>query len=346
MTYRTDVGWRAFSHSTKEADFGTAESIDANGRLYYEGEPADRKVHEFFSNKDEVNGTVGSQPDRFETLAYILEHQHVQRAMPHNVALFAALALGKITTTEVVGGSVYQHRMEIPTLGSAVELDSVTMLEYNGLEYNKFAGIVCSDIALEMGAGPTHVRLTAGIKGCGKREAWSDTTPTCIAESYLTHGDVKLYRGGSVLDSGASASGGDALHAKLISCNYSFANGARPHFEPGHDSPTLVSRFERDAIEQTLSCVLEVTTDQEHQTALTNGTEYVLYIPITGGQIGATGYYYYIHLVFPRVVYKDAVAGATDRKLTRACEFEILKDSSYDSSVYITCQNAQATYLG
>lgn len=134
--------------------------------------------------------------------------------------------------------------------------------------------------------------------------------------------------------------------AKLQSFEYGVSTDPRPIYEVG-DNSGYVSRVDRgEKWNHSLSAILEMV-DDTHKTALVNGTEYVLSIPIVGSVIsgGSGNLNYEAELIFPRVVYREARKDLDGDVVVVNADFEVMEDTTFGSVIF-RVQNKQAAYLG
>ncbi len=344
-TKRISTGWRGFSIA-KEASYGIPAGIST--AFNFEGPITDVQPNEVQTNENETTGL--NEPSIQEILNWKLDGMHQQRAMPHNLAFFLTLVMGKVTTDQpddVNDPTVYRHFIERDLAN--IDLPSVTLLEYDGIANKCFAGLFGKSVKIS-GARGDFVKLEAQFGGKGNEEANADPKPTVVGESYLRYGDVNFNRGGSL---SGTVAGGDILvnglpisfKADLLSFDWTMDNQAKTFYEMG-DSSGYVTRVERgDRFQQNLLAVLEMQ-DESHKTGLVNGTEYVLHIPVTGAVIagGSGSFNYSCDIIFPKVVYKEAKKDRDGEVVTVNAEFQVLEDTTY-GSVIVKVINEQTGYL-
>lgn len=343
-TNRISTGWRAFS-LTLETPYRTPETLTAS--LNFEGAPTDIEPNTVQTDENEITGY--SEPTRQDIVDWMLGGTHKQRALPQNIALFAALALGKVTTDQPNAGgdaAVYRHWIE-RNLGTTL-LPSITMVEYDGIGQKRYVGIYGKSLKIS-GARGEFVQMEANFGGAGKEEASAISRPALVAESYLRYGDANLTLGGTLSGTVAAGSlalaGGTSFKVDLKSFEYSVESSANPIYEIG-DNSGYVTRVERgDRWKHSLGAVLEMQ-DDAHKTSLLNGTAYVLNIPIIGSVIagGSGTLNYTVNLLFPKVVYREAKKGVDGRVVKVDAKFEVLEDATY-GSVIIEVVNKVAGYL-
>ncbi|QPJ64585.1 MAG: hypothetical protein G3M78_03910 [Candidatus Nitrohelix vancouverensis] len=344
-TKRISTGWRAFS-TFAESSYGSPATLDTT--LNFEGAPTDVEPNQTQNDEKEVTGYV--EASQHETLNWKLEGAHKQRAMPHNVALFAGLVLGKVTSDQpddVNDPDVYRHYIERDL--TSPEMKSVTMAEFDGVAQKRYAGIFCKSLKLS-GARGDFLKLEASFGGMGKEEASAISMPGKVAESYLRYGDVEFTRGGSLTGSVAAGdlalgSSPTSLKGVLLSFDYSVNADPKTLYEMG-DNSGYVSRVERgERWKHELSATFEMA-DDDHKNALKNGTEYVLNLPIRGAIIGGGSdtLSYEVDLIFPRAVYREARKELEGDVVVVKSQFQILESATY-GSVIIKAQNKQASYL-
>lgn len=344
-TKRITTGWRGFSVA-KETAFGTPATVDT--AFNFEGAPTDVEINEAETNENEITGL--NEPSRHEILNWKLDGVHAQRATPHNLAYFLAAVMGKVTTQTPDGvndPTVRRHWVERDLAN--VALPSVTLIEFDGIAKKRYSGIYGKSLKLRGGRND-FLKLEAGFGGMGKEETSAIGKPAVVQESYLRYGDVEFTRGGALTGSVASgdlAVGGSpvSFKADLRSFEWSVENQAIPVYEMG-DNSGFVSRVERGGrFVHTLSAVLEMQ-DDSHKTALINGSEYVLHIPIVGSVIpgGSGSFNFSAELIFPKVAYREAKKDREDQALIVNAEFQVLEDTAY-GSVIVKIVNEQSGYL-
>ena len=342
-TKRISTGWRGFSMA-KEVSYGTPAGIST--AFNFEGPITDVQPNEVQTNENEVTGL--NEPSIQEILNWKLDGTHQQRAMPHNLAFFLALVMGKIITDQpdnINDPTVYRHFIERDL--NNIVLPSVTLVEYDGIANKRFSGLFGKSVKIS-GARGDFVKLEAQFGGMGKEESSVDSKPTVVGESYLRYGDVNFTRGGSI---SGTVAGGDlsvggsptSLKADLLSFDWTMNNQAKTFYEMG-DSSGYVTRAEQgDRFQQTLTAIFEMQ-DDSHKSGLVNGTEYVLHIPVTGAAIAGGAFNYSCDLIFPKVVYKEAKKDRDGEVVTVNAEFQVLEETTY-GSVIVKVINEQSGYL-
>jgi hypothetical protein len=342
-TQRISTGWRGFSIA-KETAYGTAAELST--AFNFEGPITDVQPKEIITDENETTGL--NEPSIQEILNWKLDGSHQQRAMPHNLAYFLALVMGKVTTDQpddTNDPTVYRHFIERDLAN--VVLPSVTMVEFDGIANKRYSGMFGKSLKMS-GTRGDFVKLEAKFGGMGKEEPNSDSKPAVVGESYLRYGDVNFTRGGSLsgtVTGNDLAVGGSptTFKANLQSFEWTMDNQAKTYYEMG-DSSGFVTRAERgDRFQQNFSAVLEMQ-DDSHKTGLVNGTEYVMNVPITGAVIAGGTYNYSCELIFPKVVYKEAKKDRDGEVVTVNAEFQVLEDTAY-GSVIVKVINEQAGYL-
>lgn len=344
-TKRISTGWRGFSIA-KETSYGTPAAISS--AFNFEGPITDVSPNEVQTDENETTGLNESSIQ--EILNWKLDGSHQQRAMPHNLAYFLALVMGKVTTDQpdnINDPTVYRHYIERDLVNIA--LPSVTMVEYDGIANKRYLGMFGKSLKMS-GSRGDFVKLEAQFGGMGKEEANADSKPSVVGESYLRYGDVNFTRGGSLsgtVAGGDLAVGGSptSFKADLQSFEWTLDNQAQTFYEMG-DASGYVTRAERgDRFQQNLSAVLEMQ-DDSHKTGLVNGTQYVMNIPVTGAVIsgGTDSFNYSCELIFPKVVYKEAKKDRDGEVVTVNAEFQVLDDATY-GSVIVKVINEQTAYL-
>lgn len=344
-TKRISAGWRGFSIA-KETSYGSPAKVST--AFNFEGPITDVQPNEVQTDENEITGL--NEASMQEILNWKLDGSHQQRAMPHNLAFFLAMVLGKVTTDQpdkTNDPKVYRHFIERDL--ENISLPSVTMVEYDGIASKRYSGLFGKSIKIK-GERGDFLKLEARFGGMGKEETNSDSKPGVVGESYLRYGDVNFTRGGSL---SGSVAGGDlkvgksakSFKADLQSFEWSIDNQTKLFYEMG-DSSGYVTRVERgDRFQQNLSAVFEMQ-DDSHKTGLINGSEYVLNIPVTGAVIagGSRSFNYSLELIFPKVVYKEAKKDRDGEVVTVNAEFQVLEDTTY-GSVIAKVINEQSGYL-
>jgi len=344
-TKRITTGWRAFS-AAKESAYGTPQTVDTS--FNFEGPPSDIEPNEAQTDANEITGY--HEATKHEILNWRLDGSHKQRAMPHNIAFFLGAVLGSVTTDQpdvINDPDVYRHWFERDIAGVAVP--SFTLVEYDGVAKKRFAGAFIKSFKLS-GDQNDFIKMEADFGAMGKEESSAISKPAVVAESYLRYGDVELTRGGALsgtVGAGTLAVGSSPTSFKtaLKKFEYGVSSDPRPIYEMG-DNSGYVSRVERgERWNHSLSAVLEMA-DDTHKTALINGTEYVLNIPIVGGVIagGSGNLNYTAELIFPRVVYREARKDLDGDVVVVKADFEVMEDTTY-GSVIVKVQNKQSAYL-
>ncbi len=344
-TKRISTGWRAFS-TAKESVYGSPATVTT--ALNFEGSPTDIEANETQNDEKEVTGFV--EATEHATLNWKLDGNHKQRAMPHNLAIFFGLVMGKVSTDQpdnVNDPDVYRHYIE-RDLTDAV-MKSVTLVEYDGVAQKQFPGVFGKSVKIS-GERGQFLQLEAEFGGMGKELASAVSKPSAVAESYLRYGDVEFTRGGALSGSVAGGdlavgSGPTSFKGALKSFDYSINAEPTTLYEMG-DNSGYVTRAERgERWKQELSAVFEMA-DDAHKTGLTSGAEYVLNIPIQGAVIagGSGNLKYEVDLIFPKAVYREAKKDLDGSIVTVNGRFQVLEDATY-GSVIVKIQNKQSSYL-
>lgn len=203
-TQRIVQGWRSFS-PTEESTFGTPESINAaNGLFPFEGPPADVRPRDVINNEEEITGS--NEMTTLDVLTRTLELTHSQRAMPHNLSLFFAMCMGKVTTDQDTNGAaagMYRHYIERDL--TTIVLKAVTMWEYDGLAQKVYHAVACKSVKVQ-GERNGFCRVEAELIGRGSEATASETKPAKAGERYLRYGDVSIFRGGGLTGTVAAGS--------------------------------------------------------------------------------------------------------------------------------------------
>ena len=211
-TQRIVQGWRAFS-ATEESTFGTPETISATiGRLNFEGSPTDVRPRELIDNSEEITGS--NEMTSLNVLTRGVETTHVQRAIPHNISLFFAMCLGKVTTDQDTNGAaagMYRHYIE--RLLTTLVAKAVTMWEYDGLAQKVYHAVCCKSVQIS-GERSWFCKLEAELLGRGSETVTSESKPAQADENYLRYGDVSIYRGGAL--TGTVAAGSLAYNSAAV----------------------------------------------------------------------------------------------------------------------------------
>jgi hypothetical protein len=343
-TKRITSGWRGLS-TAKEAAYGTPAAIAT--AFNFEGAPTDVEVNESQTDEQEITGS--NEPAKHEILNWKLDSQHVQRALPHNLAWFLGAVMGKVTSAQpdnVNDPTVWRHFFERDLVN--VALPSFTLIENDGVGQKRYPGIFGKTLKLT-GERNDFLKMEAGFGGMGKEETDITAKPAVVAESYLRYGDVNFTRGGSLSGTVAggtlAVTGGSTFKADLRNFEWTIDNQAIPIYEMG-DNSGFVTRVERgDRFTHDLKAVLEMQ-DDAHKTGLINGTEYVLNIPIEGNVIpgGSGAFQFTCELIFPKVVYREAKKDVDGRSVIVNADFQVLEDSTY-GSIIAKIINEQSAYL-
>ena len=159
-TKRISTGWRGFSLA-KESPYGTAAGLST--AFNFEGPITDVQPNEVQTDENETTGL--NEPSIQEILNWKLDGSHQQRAMPHNLAYFLALVMGKITTDQpdnTNDPNVYRHFIERDLAN--ITLPSVTMVEYDGIANKRYSGMFGKSLKMS-GSRGDFVKLEAQFGG-------------------------------------------------------------------------------------------------------------------------------------------------------------------------------------
>lgn len=325
--------WRGFSTSV-QADIATAQPV--NTLLYFEGEPMEPEADQHYLNTDEVTGEV--LPTMARLLTKKFAGKHKGKATPHLVALFASMAMGKDTATVVGATTAYKHKLEIDK--TIVELPKRTMIENDGYLQNKYTGMACTGFTLS-GKRAGFVEFEADLIGTGVEAVDATAKPARVAESYLTYGDAKLYRGGAF--DGTTVTGGTDLSAQLIDFKLTYKNGGKGAYLFGDPSGNAGSIRRGLKVEVDFEANLEIE-DSSHRNALLAGNEYVFWIPIVGSTANGTAKYT-VEVILPRVAYREAKKGVDDGTLKVNGKFAVMADPTYGGLIINVINLQQQSYL-
>jgi len=326
-------GWRAFSLA-KQTDIATPAAVDT--LFNFEGEPMEPEPETFFVNDTEITGELLPTTKRLLTKKF--EGTHRSKAFPHLVGLFASMAMGKDTVSQVGLTLAYEHKIEIDK--TIVELPYRTMIENDGASQFRYTGVACVGFTLS-GSRGGFVEFEANLIGSGAEESDATAKPSRVSESYMTYGDVTLNKGGTY--DGTSVTGGTDISAELVDFKLTFKNNGKGVYLIGDNSGQVGQIRRGSKYEVTLEATLEFE-DQSHRNDLLAGNEFVLELPIVGGVADQTANYT-IQVILPRVAYRQAKKGVDDGILRVAAEFAVLSDPTY-GGIILNVINLQAnSYL-
>lgn len=325
--------WRGFS-LLKQADIKTAEPVDT--LLYFSGDPAEPEANQFYVNSDEVTGEL--MPTKHRLLNRKLAVKHKGKGFPHVVGLFASMAMGKDTATQVGMTTAYNHKIEVDK--TVVELSYRTMVENDGFAQFLYKGVACVGFQLSC-QRDGFLEIEADLVGSASEATDATEKPDMVDESYLTYGDAKFFKGGAF--DGAAVTGGTELSASMEDFTFSFKNNGKAVYICGDNSGQAgrVQRGQKYDMELKAKFELE---NQSHRTDFLAGTEFIGYIPLIGGVANGTAHYG-VELIFPRIVYKAAKKGATDGTLDVAADFQVLSDPDHGPLVINVTNLQAASYL-
>lgn len=325
--------WRGFSLQTQSA---LANPAPVDTLLYFEGEPMEPEPENFYVNTEEITGELLPTAKRLITKKFAGKHKG--KAHPHLVALFASMAMGRDTVTQVGATQAYRHKIEIDK--AVVELPVRTMIENDGHVQNRFRGVACTAFTLSAERGQ-FVEFEADLMGSGHEAADTAAKPARLDESYLIYGDAKLTRGGAY--NGDVITGGDDLSAPLVRFSLGFKNNGRGAYLFGDPSGIAGSIRRGRVYEVDFEATLEIE-DSTHRAALLNGTEYAMSIPITGGPADGTANYT-ITAIMPRVAYMEAKKGVDEGTLVVAAKFAVMSDPVHGGLILNIVNRRQQNYL-
>jgi len=328
--------WRGLSLA-KETAFGVVQTVDTS--LCFAGEPFDTEPGKVWTNEGEFTGDVA--PTQTQTLTWKMEGKHSQLACPHNLALFLAWLMNSCSSSLVNAGppAVYKHKIAMAK--GAIECPTRTVREYDGANFLEYPGVVCSQASISCDR-EDFVKLEATMIGMGKEAVVTPepTRPAQVAESYLTFGDADIKKGGTY--DGTAVTGGTSIAARVRNFKLDLSNGAKMAYlfaDPsGYAGRAIRGRLLGAALE--LSLEFE---DRAEKEALTDGSTFVLEIPVVGGTIQST-YKYEARFIFPKIAYAKAKKGVDDGLLLLNAGFNVLADSTY-GALDIWIQNSQPSYL-
>ncbi len=326
-------GWRAFS-TLVQTDLATPQAVDT--LMYFEGEPVEPEPENYFTNESEVTGELF--PTQKRLLNWKLNGAHKGKATPHLFGIFAAIAMGKCTTTQFGETDAYRHKLEVDK--SVVELPTRTMVENDGDAQFLYRGISCSGWKLT-GARNQFCEFEATLLGAGSEASNAISRPSRLAESYLAYSEANFTRGGSF--DGSAVTGGTSISARVIDFAVEYKNNGKGVYHVGDGSGHVGSLRRGERYEITLEANVEIE-DRSDRTALIAGTEYALAIPIVGGIADST-HRYTIELIFPRVAYREAKKGLNEGILKVNAKYAVLADETHGALVINLINKHPENYL-
>jgi hypothetical protein len=326
-------GWRGFS-LLKQADIATVQPV--NTLLQFEGDPMEPETETYYVNDDEITGELLPTTKRMLTKKFAGKHK--SKAFPHVVGLFASMAMGKDTVTQVGSTTAYKHKLEIDK--DVVELPYRTMIENDGAGQFLFPGVSCPGFTIS-GKRGGFVEFEADLIGRGGEQTDSTAKPARVNETYMAYGDVTFTKGG--VYNGTDVTGGTDISAQLAEFKLSFRNNAKGVYLMG-DASGLVGQVRRgQKYEVEFEAEIELE-DQSHRNDFLAGTEFVVAIPIVGGIANGTARYT-VQIILPRVFYREAKKGVNDGILKIAAKFGVLSDPTYGGLIINVINLQQTSYL-
>lgn len=292
--------------------------------LHFEDMPSSIEPRTQLNDSAEKNGSFGKVPTSMQTVTWGLAGNHKRRLKPTDIALLASTLLCDVSSETLVAGA-YKHRMLLRE--SQVDLRSRTMIEFDGVNKNIFAGIVAKSLSLKS-SRTGFVDFSAALLGRGSYTVTDTAKPAPQLENYFYCGDVKLYLGATYAAETYSASGGTNVSTELTEVSIEIGSNAEPIDPHGHNTG-YAARVDADEFTFKVSTSFEFDTDS-WLVALKNGTTYCLHFPIVGTQIGSTGQYYTVELIFPKAQIKGLTPGENKSTILANVEWEILRDVDND----------------
>jgi hypothetical protein len=281
----------------KETTFGVAHVLATSAAYHitHENDPLAPKTGNIITDAGEYSNSVFLSEYTVER--YDIDFTHVRRLQPHDFALFMSLLLGSTTPTQQGGTTAWKHRM-LPD-NTTLDLLSVTMWQetpvYTDLVW---PGICCGGVTLDLERGSIP-KLSADLLGIGSGAAGVDIAASAkTGETWLYHGDVDILLGGTYTKATGTVASGVSIASTVRSAQFRAINNAERLHSLGGTNAIIKGDLKALGVNE-FSMTFEPAA-ATYLTYLTAGTETVLEIKIVGEQIGATGYYYTVGVIFPR----------------------------------------------
>jgi len=339
---------RVFSKD-KESAYGTAETLGGTEFLVHFGDAPTMAVPDTIIDDGELytgyNYLTEIDIERFK-----VELTHKRKLLPNEAALFFALLLGSVSTTNPTAG-VYQHVIEFEDV---IDLKSITMWEETADRGQKlFAGIACIAIDLMFPKGK-FAEASYQLRGDGSEASGGSlAAKTLINETrYLKYNDLDFKLGGTYSEATGvgSISGGTSKKSLLADIKLAMKNKGEPDYAYG-EADGYVSSWRKGGLKARDLAQIGVMLEPDDATdsnKVAAETKECAELALVGPQIGETGYYYTIRALFPVVQPFEASRSRNKQIATCDLAWTALKDTSVNG--WPLCQiqviNGQASYLG
>jgi hypothetical protein len=333
MAISTTGAWRAFSPLVQTAPTA-AQNVFSS--FYFDGDPLSASVAQYANNKGHAVGEL--LPTDAQVLTRELKGAHKAPWLtPHIAGLIASMVMGKCTTALIATTTAYKHKIELDK--TVLDVPLRTMIENDGGAQFLYTGVAAAGFTIS-GKRGDFAEFDCELLGLGNETADATAKPARTVEPYLRFGDLKLYRGGAY--DGTAVTGATEMSAVVTDMKLSVKNGAKLVYQAGVQSgnASVVRRAEK--VDVDLEVGFEVT-DQTHQTALLNGTEYVLWLPIVGGVANGSANYT-VEIIVPRARYMEAKKTKKDG-VHVAAKFDVLHDATYGGPIINVINLYNKSYL-
>jgi len=333
----------------KEVTYGTVEALGGTEFLMTHKDPPVMAVpDELDTDQDEYTGY--KHLTRVDVERFKLEYTEERLLAPNDMALFSALMLGSVSTTNPAAG-VYQHVIEWE---DAINLKSVTMWEETADRGQKlFAGIVCVAMDLLFPKGK-FATLSRQLRGDGSEASGGSlAAKTQISESrYLKYQDLDFKLGGTYSEATGvgSIAGGTSKKALLADIKLAMRNKAEPDWGYGN-SDGYADNWRKGELKSLDLFQIGTTLEPDDSTdsdKVAAETKECAELVLVGPQIGETGYYYTVRVLFPVVQPFDASRSRNKQIATCDLAWTALEDTSVNNWPLVQIQviNGTAGYLG
>ncbi len=332
-------GWRGLSMS-KESAYGTPATV--NTSLNFAGDFLDAKPEKVWDDRDEFTGELTAT--RVGVLTSKTDGKHSQNAMPHNLAIFFAWALGACATTDpgdTLQNTVRKHKINMSK--DMVEPPTRTVRELVGGICKEYPGIACSEVNISA-AREEFAKVEAVLIGMGKEDVITPvpSRPAQVVEEYLRYRDITLKKGGTY--DGSVVTGGVDISARVENFKLSVKNGAKQGYLFGSDTPCAGRVTRARLLEIALDMKVEFEDDAEKNSLLAGDT-FIVEIPMIGELIGlSTTNRYAARIVLPKVAYNKVARTHDDGTLKLDLGFAVLADPTH-GPLDIHIVNEQTAYL-
>lgn len=143
---------------------------------------------------------------------------------------------------------------------------------------------------------------------------------------------------------GTSFVGGRAMKTDLNEISWDFSNTLQMVQGPGAGTSKVANQALRDGRSQTVSMTRRMVDALYQHMLLEDAETFAAVIEAQGPEIGSSGEYYGIKIIWPKLQLQDSERGTSGKRLSESPKLAVLEDATYGSVIVIVTDN-RAAYM-